>query len=82
MRPARLSEIGPGTRCAWEPPALTKLAIGPKTKSVHEYGRSVEFATSRSSQRSSAEPQPPAAPTTKLGFSFEMAFPLSVRTEE
>jgi hypothetical protein len=28
-----------------------------------------------------AEPQPPAAPASKLGFSFEMAFPLSARFE-
>jgi hypothetical protein len=27
----------------------------------------------------SAQPQPPAAPTSKLGFAFEMAFPLSAR---
>jgi hypothetical protein len=27
------------------------------------------------------EPQPPAAPASKLGFSFEMAFPLSSRVQ-
>jgi hypothetical protein len=26
-----------------------------------------------------SQPQPPAAPASKLGFSFEMAFPLSAR---
>lgn len=29
----------------------------------------------------SAAPNAPAAPETKLGFSFEMSLPLSVRTE-
>jgi hypothetical protein len=26
-------------------------------------------------------PPPPASPSTKLGFSFEMSFPLAARTE-
>jgi hypothetical protein len=28
-----------------------------------------------------AQPQPPAAPGSKLGFAFEMAFPLSARLD-
>ena len=27
------------------------------------------------------QPQPPAAPASKLGFAFEMAFPLSARLD-
>ena len=27
------------------------------------------------------EPQPPTAPANKLGFAFEMAFPLSARVQ-
>jgi len=70
MRPIKSSGTIPATRRAWEPPAVTKLAIGTQTKSAPENGRSV-----------TAEPLPPAAPATKLGFSFEMALPLSARTE-
>ena len=64
-------------RQAWEPPALTKLAIGTETKS----SRKNESAELKTSGDQPPEPGAPAAPATKLGFSFEWAFPLSARLE-
>jgi hypothetical protein len=60
-----------GPRRAWEPPAVTQLEIGAETKSAHQADESP----------GSPEPPPPTSPTTKLGFSFEMALPLSARSE-
>jgi hypothetical protein len=48
------------------------LPIGAETKSASTRG-------SISGQPGVAQPAPPAAPKTKLGFSIEMAFPLSAR---
>jgi hypothetical protein len=81
MRPMRHSATSPGTRSNWEPPAVTKLAIGRETKSARENEQSTGLKTSGSGQASLAQPQPPTAPATKLGFSFEWAFPLSARME-
>jgi len=50
------------------------LAIGRETKSSHRNA-------TQSSGSNQAEPQPPAAPATKLGFALEWAFPLSARLE-
>ena len=58
-------------RRAWEAPAITELPIGIQTKAAE----AKEFSGQP------ANPPPPAAPATKLGFAFEMSFPLSVRTE-
>jgi hypothetical protein len=67
-RVGRTSEQG---RSAWEAPAVTKVAIGTETKSApHGEGKSLEA------------PRPPSSPATKLGFSFEMAFPMSARSEK
>jgi hypothetical protein len=74
MRPNKSSKAIPGGRRAWEPPAITKLAIGTETKSARESGQS-------DGHPNSAQPTPPATPATKLGFSFEMAFPLSARID-
>lgn len=60
-------ERAPAPRSAWEPPAVTRLAIGTETKTA-------------GANAGGAEPQPPAAPASKLGFSFEMSLPLSART--
>ena len=60
----------PAVRRAWKAPVFTTASIRGETKSAAE--RSATDA---------AEPQPPAAPASKLGFSFEMAFPLSARFE-
>jgi hypothetical protein len=81
MRPTKSGKIILGTRRAWEAPAVTKLAISTETKSARENGRSAGMETSGSGQPNFTHPQPPAAPATKLGFSIEMAFPLSARTE-
>jgi hypothetical protein len=75
MRPIRPS----GARGPWEPPAITKLAIGTETKSARDNGRSAGSETS--DQPSSGQAQPPNAPAMKLGFSFEWSIPLSARTE-
>jgi hypothetical protein len=64
--------IDSAKRRAWQPPALTVLAIGPETRSRN---------AAQPSGSSQTEPQPPAAPATKLGFSLEWAFPLSARME-
>jgi hypothetical protein len=81
MRPIKSSRTILGTRRAWEPPAVTKLPIGTETKSAGENARSVGSAISGFGQPKFAHPQPPAPPATKLGFSFEMSFPLSARTD-
>lgn len=80
MRP-RSSKTIHGPRRAWQPPVVTKLAIDTETKFARANGRRVGSETSGTGQPRFAQPQPPAAPSTKLGFSFEMAFPLSARTE-
>jgi hypothetical protein len=69
MRAMKSSKTALATRRAWEPPMVKKLAIGTETKSAREKGRNA-----------GSDPQPPAAPSTKLGFSFEMSLPLSART--
>jgi hypothetical protein len=76
MQPTKSDGTGTGIakRRPWQPPALTVLAIGRETKSSNRDATQL----SRSSQ---TEPQPPAAPATKLGFSMEWAFPLSARWE-
>lgn len=57
------------TRRAWEAPAITELPVRTQTRAQ---------TTAPSAGQA---PQPPAAPATKLGFSFEMSFPLATRTE-
>jgi hypothetical protein len=69
MRPTRASGTSNATRRPWEPPVVTKLTLAAQKKSGPESG-------------SAAAPQAPAAPAAKLGFSFELAFPLSARTEQ
>lgn len=58
-------------RRAWRAPALVELPIGTQTK---------RSAAKSPSADGPANP-PPGTPSTKLGFSFEMSLPLSVRTE-
>jgi hypothetical protein len=38
-------------------------------------------AEAKSPGAAQSQPQPPAAPASKLGFAFEMAFPLSARLD-
>jgi len=59
-------------KSAWEPPTVTKVAIGAETKAEPQSESSVGLPG----------PRPPSAPATKLGFAFEMAFPLSARSEQ
>ncbi|HZQ11618.1 MAG TPA: hypothetical protein VFB31_02280 [Pseudolabrys sp.] len=67
MRQTGSRKTGPAPRRAWTSPAVT--AVG-------------ALADAKSPGRGRVpQPQPPAAPATKLGFSFEMAFPLSARFE-
>lgn len=54
----------------WQAPTVSKVMIGAAT-------RSPAAADAPEAQH----PQPPAEPASKLGFSFEMAFPLSARVE-
>lgn len=69
MRPTRSSGAGLARRRVWQPPVVTRLTLAAQKKSTAENG-------------AGAAPQAPAAPTAKLGFSFELAFPLSARTEQ
>lgn len=59
------------TRRAWEAPAIAELPIGRGTKAAFPRDRAF----------GNASPPAPASPSTKLGFAFEMSFPLSARTE-
>jgi hypothetical protein len=70
MAPTRTGQSKDRQRGSWEPPAVTKVAISAETKSPV------------SNEPGLAEPQPPVAPATKLGFSFEMAFPLAARSKK
>jgi hypothetical protein len=59
-------------RTAWEPPTIRKVAIGAETKSA---------AQGENNNAALTEPQPPSFPSTKFGFSFEMAIPMSARID-
>lgn len=61
-------------RKAWQAPAMKVLPV--RTATRVGAGQS---ASTQAGQKSS--PPQPASPETKLGFSFEMSLPLSVRTE-
>jgi len=68
MRSKRSNTIRSGQRRTWEAPTVTTVAIVTETKSSAANGQT-------------AQPEPPPAPASKLGFSIEMGFPLSARTE-
>jgi len=59
-----------GADRTWEPPAITKLPVNRQTKSSAHVDDGIP-----------EEPDSPSQPATKLGFSFEMALPLSSRTQ-
>jgi hypothetical protein len=69
------SRSGSGKRRPWTAPAMTKLPIGTETKS------NPKAPGADSDQARPAHPPVPAVPAMKLGFSFEMAFPMSARTD-
>jgi hypothetical protein len=79
MQPTESGKTNPETRRAWEPPAATRLAIGAETKSAAMNVQRRISKTSDAGQARFAEPRAAAAPKTKFGFYFEMAFPLSSR---
>jgi len=56
----------------WEAPVVTELPIGTRTRARTH---------TPSSDPGHEPPQPAPAPATKLGFAFEMSFPLSARTD-
>jgi hypothetical protein len=72
MRPEISRRTVHGKRRTWQSPTVTTVAIRDKTKSARTNGQAIGKLT---------EPPPPATPATKLGFAFEMAFPLSARIE-
>ena len=65
----RLSNSAGAVR-VWEPPAITKLPVNRITASTVDANDAVPN-----------EPNSPSQPATKLGFSFEMALPLSSRSQ-
>jgi len=81
-QPTKSSGVDFACRSAWEPPVVTELPIRTETKFVAESGQ-IEASERFSSEQSTVgHPEPPGPPATKLGFWFEMAFPLSARTEK
>jgi hypothetical protein len=61
---------GPVMRRAWKAPQIITTAIRAEAQSAGKDG-----------QGAGKSPPAPAAPASKLGFSFEMAFPLSARMQ-
>jgi hypothetical protein len=72
MRPVRSGEKS-GAKRVWQPPTATRLPIGTETRSSPQGAADAEQP---------AHPMPPGTPSTKLGLSFELAFPLSARFGE
>jgi hypothetical protein len=79
MQPPKSGKTNTETRRAWEPPAVTRLAIGTETRSPAANAQSQPSDSSVAGQAVFAETPPPAEPKAKFGFYFEMAFPLSAR---
>ena len=73
MRPNNAALSASDARPDWEAPAFTKLPIANRTGS----GANVASDPARV-----VEPAAPGQPLSKLGFSFEMAFPMSSRSDK
>ena len=73
MRPKNAAPSAPETRPGWEAPAFTKLPIASRTGSGANVANDLPRAV---------EPPPPGQPLSKLGFSFEMALPMSSRSDK
>ena len=73
MRPNNAALSASDARPDWEAPAFTKLPIANRTGS----GANVASDPPRV-----VEPAAPGQPLSKLGFSFEMAFPMSSRSDK
>jgi hypothetical protein len=69
MRPNNAGPRVPEANPAWEAPTFTKVPIAARTRSPSN----LPHAT---------EPPAPGQPLSKLGFSFEMALPMSSRPEK
>jgi hypothetical protein len=70
MRPNNAAPNASDPRPDWEAPAFTKMPITSRT------GSGANAATDPSG---TVEPAAPGQPISKLGFSFEWAFPMSSR---
>jgi hypothetical protein len=73
MRPNNAAPSPTDARPAWEAPAFTKLPIASGTGS----GANMANGSPRA-----VEPAAPGQPLSKLGFSFEMALPMSSRSDK
>jgi len=73
MRPNNAAPSASDARPDWEAPAFTKLPIASRTGS----GANVASDPARV-----VEPAAPGQPLSKLGFSFEMAVPMSSRSDK
>jgi hypothetical protein len=69
-----------GKRQPWIPPTVAKLAIGTETKSPVS-DEKIAPGSNESATAKNAEPQPPATPAMKFGFSLEWSLPLSTRND-
>jgi hypothetical protein len=82
MRPVKSGKTTPAKKRAWQAPVVTRLAIGTETKSWAGNKQEAGRDTPNAGPQAAVQPEPPAAPATKLGFSFELSFPLSARIEK
>jgi len=78
MRPKNAGPSTSDTHPAWEAPVFTKLPLAARTKSSGTAGPD----TADRGSSPAPEPEAPGQPLSKLGFSFEMAFPMSSRSEK
>ncbi len=76
MRPNKAGQSTSEAHPVWEAPAFSKLPIVSRTGSPAHSN-----ASSGGSPRV-IEPAAPGQPLSKLGFSFEMAFPMSSRSDK
>ncbi len=73
MRPDDAARPDAKPRSVWKTPTVRAVAMTKATRGPHGKARGGGVAI--------AEPAPPAAPATKLGFWFEWGFPLSARSD-
>ena len=73
MRPNNAAPSASDAHPTWEAPTFKKLPIASRTGS----GANVASDPARV-----VEPAAPGQPLSKLGFSFEMAFPMSSRSDK
>ncbi len=76
MRPNKAGPSASVAHPVWEAPTFTKLPI------VSDTGSSAGSNAPNGSSPRVVEPAAPGQPLSKLGFSFEMAFPMSSRSDK